>query len=102
VGDTPARGDKLSSNTFSPRAGWLCQKKLKRPPVSSLPLALMVSPGSGFGPAGYSFSYSDPDATAAWLAQAIEARSREVILVGHLPALAGLKHHPRIAALLSG
>ena len=42
----------------------------------------------------------DLDEAAAWLEQAIEARSRDVLLVHHLQALAALRDHPRIAALL--
>lgn len=42
------------------------------------------------------------DETAQWLEAAMGARSRDVILVGHLPALAALRQHPRIAALLPG
>jgi tetratricopeptide (TPR) repeat protein len=42
----------------------------------------------------------DLDEAAAWLERAIEARSRDVLLVRHLQALAGLRDHPRIAALL--
>jgi DNA-binding winged helix-turn-helix (wHTH) protein/tetratricopeptide (TPR) repeat protein len=42
----------------------------------------------------------DIEETVRWLERAIEARSRDVVLVTHLPALAALRRHPRVAVLL--